>query len=164
MSEKSILITVTRGEEKIQKFVQSVLPYEGNFQDVVCIPPNSEVKGGCLTNFFSSLTVKSNRDEPLKSTAPDISFHADSYISLTHGITAYKLIEPLGVSDEILDNLPVIVLLHGFSNSSYMWEDMIKRLNNNNVKSNYINFILIKYNFLVINIYYFNNRVYFLDF
>lgn len=141
---KPILITVTRGEEKVQKFVQSILPNEGIFQDLVCIPSNSEIKGGCLTNFFASLTVKSNRNEPLKSTAPDISFHADSYINLTHGITAYKLIEPLGVSDDILDTLPVIVLLHGFSNSSYMWEDLIKRLNNNDNDNN----VKLNYNFL----------------
>jgi hypothetical protein len=55
--------------------------------------------------------------------APDASFCATSLIQLSHGITAYRLIEPCYVADEKAEDLPVIVCLHGMYDSSYIWGD-----------------------------------------
>lgn len=57
--------------------------------------------------------------------APDADFHADSLITLSYGLTAYRLIEPKfpkPVSEE--QPAPVIVCLHGLTNASYMWGDV----------------------------------------
>lgn len=56
--------------------------------------------------------------------APDLDFHANCFIKLTHGVTAYRLIEPSTATDENAEFLPVIVCLHGMYNSSYMWADV----------------------------------------
>jgi pimeloyl-ACP methyl ester carboxylesterase len=56
---------------------------------------------------------------------PDIDFHASSYVKLTHGVTAYKFMEPSEIGDdEAADNTPVIVCLHGLMDSSYIWGDL----------------------------------------
>lgn len=55
--------------------------------------------------------------------SPDADFHADSLIKLTHGVTAYRLVEPRE-SNKPTDALPVIVCLHGLQNCSYMWADI----------------------------------------
>jgi hypothetical protein len=65
--------------------------------------------------------------------APDEEFHADSEIDLPLGKTAYKLIKPPQISnpssnfkskraDRSIIGDPIIVCLHGFCNSSYMWQ------------------------------------------
>ena len=64
--------------------------------------------------------------------APDDDFHADSEIDLPLGKTAYKLIKPPHISNHSSNNKlkrdrsiigdPIIVCLHGFCNSSYMWQ------------------------------------------
>lgn len=60
-----------------------------------------------------------------KTPSPDIDFHANSYVKLTHGVTAYKFLEPSEIGDdEAADNTPIIVLLHGISDSSYIWGDL----------------------------------------
>jgi pimeloyl-ACP methyl ester carboxylesterase len=56
--------------------------------------------------------------------SPDADFHADSYVKLTHGVTAYRFIEPSTATDDTADDLPTVVLLHGLSNASYMWADV----------------------------------------
>ena len=64
-------------------------------------------------------------DTSLKEAPPDIDFHANSYVKLSHGVTAYKLLEPSEVGDdELADNTPVIICLHGISDSSYIWSDL----------------------------------------
>lgn len=55
--------------------------------------------------------------------SPDSDFHADSLIKLTHGITAFRLIEPKTEREEGV-TAPVIVCLHGLSNCFYMWADV----------------------------------------
>lgn len=55
--------------------------------------------------------------------SPDFDFHADSLTKLTHGVTAYRLIEPRETTASP-DNVPLIVCLHGLSNCSYMWADV----------------------------------------
>lgn len=56
--------------------------------------------------------------------APDADFCADSFIKLSRGVTAYRLIEPSTAKDETVESLPVAVLLHGMYTSSYMWADV----------------------------------------
>ena len=61
----------------------------------------------------------------VKEAPPDIDFHANSYVKLTHGVTAYKLMEPSEIGDdEAADNTPVIVCLHGITDSSYIYGDL----------------------------------------
>ena len=60
-----------------------------------------------------------------KEAPPDIDFHANSYVKLTHGVTAYKFLEPSEIGDdETADNTPVIVCLHGIADSSYIFGDL----------------------------------------
>jgi pimeloyl-ACP methyl ester carboxylesterase len=67
--------------------------------------------------------------------APDEDFHANCKIKLSHGVTAFRLLssatnngfshldKKINISQE-----PLIVCLHGFSNSSYMWENIANLL------------------------------------
>jgi pimeloyl-ACP methyl ester carboxylesterase len=57
--------------------------------------------------------------------SPDRDFHADKIIKLTDGYTAYKLIEPKSTNSP---TPPLIILLHGMFNSSYMWADVAELL------------------------------------
>lgn len=68
---------------------------------------------------------------PAYAVPPDEHFHADLEIELSFGTTAYKLIKPAeslsivnNKTDRSLISEPIIVLLHGFCNSSYMWESI----------------------------------------
>jgi pimeloyl-ACP methyl ester carboxylesterase len=56
--------------------------------------------------------------------SPDAEFHADSLIKLTHGVTAYRVIEPKDIGSRSLDTVPIIVCLHGLVTASYMWQDI----------------------------------------
>jgi hypothetical protein len=56
--------------------------------------------------------------------SPDVDFHADSLIKLTHGVTAYRIIDPKNVGSRALDTIPIIVCLHGLLSASYMWGDI----------------------------------------
>lgn len=62
----------------------------------------------------------SKADAPHDS-CPDAHFHADSLVSLSNGLTAYRLIEP---KTNPTDGQPVIVCMHGLTNSSFMWSDV----------------------------------------
>lgn len=76
-------------------------------------------------SFFSRLFCPMNRPPPPRSgKSPDNDFCATSLIKLSHGITAYRLIEPSTATDENADTIPVIVCLHGMYNASYMWADV----------------------------------------
>lgn len=61
---------------------------------------------------------------------PDESFCANTYVKLSRGITAYRLMEPALASPEVLadDNprtsLPLVVCLHGLATSSYIFADL----------------------------------------
>ena len=69
------------------------------------------------------LLRRSNYNAAENETSPDADFHADSLIKLTHGVTAYRIVEPRE-SSKPPDALPIIVCLHGLQNSSYMWADI----------------------------------------
>lgn len=63
--------------------------------------------------------------------APDVDFHSDSLITLSKGITAYRLIEPRYFKrNGDNDTVPLTVCLHGFWNASYMWADVSDLLSN----------------------------------
>eukprot|EP01035_Chromulina_nebulosa_P017088 gene17088-22601_t len=62
--------------------------------------------------------------------SPDNDFCASTFMKLTHGITAYRLLEPALVPDELIDKLPLIVCLHGLTTASYMWADLSDLLMN----------------------------------
>jgi pimeloyl-ACP methyl ester carboxylesterase len=81
-------------------------------------------------SFFSRLmsSRSSANSQTNNVAAPDEDFCADSLIKLSHGITAYRLIEPSTVDDENADTIPVIVCLHGQYNCSYMWADVVDLL------------------------------------
>lgn len=66
---------------------------------------------------------KKEADSLNEARSPDFDFHADSFIKLTYGITAYRLIDPRDISIPE-HKIPLIVCLHGVSNSSYMWSDV----------------------------------------
>lgn len=73
--------------------------------------------------FCCGLFGKENSDFPDGDASPDSEFHADSLIKLSHGVTAFRIVEPRE-SDRLIESIPVIVCLHGFQNSSYMWADI----------------------------------------
>lgn len=56
--------------------------------------------------------------------SPDAEFHADSLIKLTHGVTAYRIVEPKDLQNRSLDTVPIIVCLHSLQGASYMWADI----------------------------------------
>ena len=55
--------------------------------------------------------------------APDADFHADCLIKLSHGVTAYRIIEPKE-DGRRKEDIPVIVCLHGLCTASYIWADI----------------------------------------
>ena len=62
--------------------------------------------------------------QPSDGPAPDDDFHADSLITLSKGLTAYRLIEPRLIQRTKKEQQRVIVCLHGLYDSSYIWSDI----------------------------------------
>ena len=60
---------------------------------------------------------------------PDSDFCAHTLISLSTGITAYRLDDP--PCDAQANHIPLVVCLHDLTNSSYMFKDISKLLTNN---------------------------------
>lgn len=58
-------------------------------------------------------------------TPPDEDFHANKFAKLSHGMTAYRILDPIGSDNP---NPPLIVLLHGLFDSSYIWADVAELL------------------------------------
>jgi pimeloyl-ACP methyl ester carboxylesterase len=68
-------------------------------------------------------------NDELTDVSPDSEFHADTFIKLKEGITAYKVIEPkISFTEENTGVIQTIVCLHGLYNSSYMWADLVDLL------------------------------------
>lgn len=93
-------------------------------------PRNSETS---MVNWCFPCYTENDESHGISNIPPDIDFHANSMVKLTHGLTAYKLIKPIKrastglnhaepVKNAIID--PLIVCLHGWLNSSYMWESI----------------------------------------
>lgn len=81
----------------------------------------------------SESTNESERDEPevgFDASNPDNSFHASNSIMLSRGRTAFSLFEPEIKND--MNGNPIdhgtIVLLHGLTDASYIWEDIVEVL------------------------------------
>ena len=62
---------------------------------------------------------------------PDAHFCASTYMKLSKGITAYRLIEPALATDEMIQKLPLVVCLHGMTTSSYIFGDLADLMMNN---------------------------------
>lgn len=79
--------------------------------------------------FVPRLNLDANEQGP----APDGNLFANTYVKLSHGITAYYVIDPPhsplsnqnGIS---CSDIPVILCLHGLTNSSYMFRDLAEQL------------------------------------
>ena len=117
-------IYVTRGGQKFEKRSTPIrLPEEASAAPYEPNPVEAK------KSFFSKLFCSSKRKYDVVSTftkstdAPDLDFHADCFIKLSQGITAYRLIEPSSATDENAEFLPVVVCLHGFYDSSFVWAD-----------------------------------------
>ena len=80
-------------------------------------PPGNE-------GMFSCCLPRPTRDVDL-SGAPDEDFFSDTIVKLTNGFTAYRLLEPVKPAST---DPPLIVLLHGMHNSSFMWADVAELL------------------------------------
>lgn len=95
------------------------------------IPPSPpspvDAKDNAGAGFFNKIFGKTAALPPIDphAAAPDENFHADCYVQLSKGTTAYRFVEPSSVSDDMADEIPVIVCLHGLTNSSYMWGDIV---------------------------------------
>ena len=63
-------------------------------------------------------------DDPDRS--PDYVFFADEYVKLSRGTTAYKVIKPEGRDEST--PMRTIICLHGLTEASYIWEDMVEIL------------------------------------
>ncbi len=70
----------------------------------------------------------SNMESPEFDKPPDDDFYADNLIELTHGYTAYRLLEPAQTAANVNVTPPLIILLHGMQNASYMWADIAELL------------------------------------
>jgi hypothetical protein len=62
--------------------------------------------------------------------SPDADFCACSYLKLSRGLTAYRFIEPALTAEEDMEKLPLIVLMHGVTTSSYIFADLADLLMN----------------------------------
>jgi hypothetical protein len=79
--------------------------------------------GRMLNCCFGSTMESPEFDKP-----PDDDFYADNLIELTHGYTAYRLLEPAQTAANVNVTPPLIILLHGMQNASYMWADIAELL------------------------------------
>lgn len=77
-----------------------------------------------LCGNWASLFLHHEHDDTIAS--PDEDFHADCFVKLSRGTTAYRFIEPSNTSEDQckVKNTPTIVCLHGLTNSSYMWHEL----------------------------------------
>jgi hypothetical protein len=107
-----------RGEKRFERRVSIVKDRDA---------PIPERKTQNDRSFFSRLLCGTGGSAPTydpSERSPDTEFHADCFVQLSKGKTAYRFFEPTSVSDELADEVPVIVCLHGLTNSSYMWGDV----------------------------------------
>ena len=122
--EKEYVIRGTKRFERRISVVRSSL-------DIDALPSPVTQKESPFGFFGRLLCGKGNSQptyDPSNQIAPDEAFHADCFVQLSKGTTAYRFVEPSSVSDDIADDIPVIVCLHGLTNSSYMWGDVVDLL------------------------------------
>lgn len=83
-------------------------------------------------NNFQSIPNQGTNQSSRAATSPDYSFAATNTVKLARGYTAYKLIKPDVQHDDsgnIVEPM-TIVCLHGLLESSYIWEDIVEILSN----------------------------------
>ena len=92
-------------------------------------PPQYDVENMVPRRFVPIRNSNTNEQGP----TPDGELFANSYVKLSHGITAYYIIEPADVDELESDPLevPVVLCLHGLTNSSYMYRDLAEHLSVN---------------------------------
>lgn len=82
--------------------------------------------------FVPRLNLDTNEDGP----APDGNLYANTYVKLSQGVTAYYVVDPpqfldndslSGHSSDDMDT-PVILCMHGVTNTSYMYRDIAEQL------------------------------------
>jgi len=82
----------------------------------------------CSSSAPQNVHVPSPIDPPptkYTSTPPDEDFHANKLVKLSRGYTAYRILDPISSENS---NPPLIVLLHGLYDSSYIWADVAELL------------------------------------
>lgn len=121
---------VYRGGQRFEtRLAESVVKTTGFNYDEEVKPQSFFAKLGvcCFRKSVADYT-KLNARAAQSASAPDSDFCADSLVKLTNGVTAYRLTEPATTTNESADLLPVVVCLHDFTNSSYMWADAVDLL------------------------------------
>jgi pimeloyl-ACP methyl ester carboxylesterase len=76
-----------------------------------------------LCGLNTTIAINNRSQDIVPSIPPDSDFCGDSLIKLTHGTTAFKIIEPRP-HNQVKNNTSVIVCLHGMYSSSFMWADI----------------------------------------
>lgn len=119
---------ILRGEKKFERRLNNE-----RTDDDLKIPenyPSADSQAGIFVKMFCSMKGAAKTNDPTvrKVKPPDDNFHADCFVQLSEGLTAYHFIEPSSVSEDMAEEVPVIVCLHGLTNSSYMWADVVDLL------------------------------------
>ena len=117
------------GQRFDTRLAETVVKTQGFVYDEEIKPQNFFAKLGmcCFRKSVADYT-KLNARAAQSASSPDNDFCADSLVKLTNGVTAYRLTEPATTTNENADLLPVVVCLHDFTNSSYMWADAVDLL------------------------------------
>jgi hypothetical protein len=84
---------------------------------------SNEQEGTFFSKVCRSMTSTAKLEAQCED-APDIDFCANTLVKLTHGVTAYRLIEPSTAVDEDAHLIPLVVCLHDLTSCSYMWGDV----------------------------------------
>jgi pimeloyl-ACP methyl ester carboxylesterase len=124
MTEKEF---VMRGEKRFERRTENVAETIRSATETQYVP-RSNNSGGFFSRLFCGRGSGGARAIDPNEAAPDSDFHADCFVQLSKGMTAYRFVEPSTATDDIADEIPVIVLLHGLTNCSYMWADVVDLL------------------------------------
>lgn len=119
---------VIRGTKRFERRLSTVRSSKRLLTPVEESVGTTEAQAGFFSRLMCGRGTNSQKIRDPNAVSPDESFYADCFVQLSKGRTAYRFIEPSNVSDEIADEIPVIVCLHGLTNSSYMWGDIVDLL------------------------------------
>lgn len=118
---------VIRGTKRFERRLSTVKSRQSIIPNIESALP-SELPPSFFSRLLCGKGIGGHKPPDPNAIAPDENFHADCFVQLTKGRTAYRFIEPSSVSDEMADEIPVIVCLHGLTNCSYMWGDIVDLL------------------------------------
>jgi predicted alpha/beta-fold hydrolase len=94
-----------------------------NRQQAAVVPPSTGLENE-FGLFSCCFPTKRNHEINLNE-CPDDDFYSDNIVRLSNGFTAYRVLEPLKPDSP---DPPLIILIHGLQNSSYMWADVAELL------------------------------------